>query len=56
LITGWRLATVIGILAVIAAVFGGQQISSDASNAVTFGRDQRLAQLDAAVVKLTQNL
>ena len=53
---GWRLATVIGVLAVIAAVFGGQQISSDASNAVTFGRDQRLAQLNAAVVKLTQNL
>jgi hypothetical protein len=55
-LSGWRLATVIGVLAVIAAVFGGQQISSDASNAVTFGRDQRLAQLNAAVVKLTQNL
>ena len=53
---GWRLATLIAVPAVIAAVFGGQQISSDASNAVTFGRDQHLAQLNAAVVRLAQNL
>jgi Nitrate and nitrite sensing len=55
-LSGWRLATVIAVPAVIAAVFGGQQISSDASNAATFGRDQHLAQLNAAVVRLTQNL
>jgi Nitrate and nitrite sensing len=53
---GWRLATLIAVPAVIAALFGGQQISSDASNAATFGRDQHLAQLNAAVVRLTQNL
>ena len=40
----------------IAAVLGALQISSDAGNYVTFGRDQHLAQLNAAVVKLTQNL
>jgi hypothetical protein len=55
-LSGWRLATVIAVPAVIAALFGGQQISSDASNAATFGRDQHLAQLNAAVVRLTQNL
>jgi hypothetical protein len=55
-LSGWRLATVIAVPAVIAAVLGGQQISSDASYAVTFGRDQHLAQLNAAVVTLTQNL
>jgi hypothetical protein len=52
-VSSWRLAAVI---AVIAAVLGALQISSEASNAVTFGRDQHLAQLNAAVVKLTQNL
>ena len=55
-LSGWRLATVIAVPMVIAAVLGGQQISSDARTAVTFGRDQHLAQLNAAVVRLTQNL
>jgi Nitrate and nitrite sensing len=55
-LSGWRLATIIAVPAVIAALFGGQQISTDASNAATFGRDQHLAQLNAAVVRLTQNL
>jgi Nitrate and nitrite sensing len=55
-LSGWRLATIIAVPAVIAALFGGQQISSDVSNAATFGRDQHLAQLNAAVVRLTQNL
>jgi hypothetical protein len=41
---------------VVAAVLGGLQISSDVSSYLTSGRDQRLAQLDAAVVTLTQNL
>ena len=40
----------------IAAVLGALQISSDAGNYVTSGRDQHLARLNAAVVKLTQNL
>jgi nitrate/nitrite sensing protein/HAAS domain-containing protein len=52
----WRLAVVIAVIAVIAAVFGALQIRGDASNDVTSGRDQHLAQLDAAVVKLTQAL
>jgi hypothetical protein len=55
-LSGWRLATIIAVPAVIAALFGGQHISTDASNAATFGRDQHLAQLNAAVVRLTQNL
>jgi hypothetical protein len=55
-LSGWRLATIIAVPVVIAALFGGQQISSDVSNAATFGRDQHLAQLNAAVVRLTQNL
>ena len=52
----WRLAAVIAIPTVIAAVLGALQISSDASSYLTSGRDQHLAQLDAAVVTLTQNL
>jgi hypothetical protein len=52
----WRLAAVIAVPTVIAAVLGALLISSDASNDVTSGRDQHLAQLNAAVVKLTQNL
>ena len=55
-LSSWRLAVVIAIPTVIAAAFGALQISSDASNDVTFGRDQHLAQLNAAVVKLAQNL
>ena len=52
----WRLAAVIAVPAVIAAVLGALQISSDVSNAAASGRDQHLAQLDAAVVTLTQDL
>jgi hypothetical protein len=54
--SSWRLAAVLAVIAVIAAVLGALQISSDVGNAVTFGRDQHLAQLSAAVVTLTQNL
>ncbi len=51
-----RLAAVIAVPAVIAAVLGAVQISSDVSNEVASGRVQHLAVLDAAVVKLTQDL
>lgn len=50
----WRLAAVIAVPTVIAAVLGAWQISSDASTYVASGRDQHLAQLDAAVVTLTR--
>jgi hypothetical protein len=52
----WRLAVVIAVPTVIAAVLGALQISSDVSNAAASGRDQHLAQLNAAVVTLTQDL
>jgi hypothetical protein len=52
----WRLAAVIAVPTVIAAVFGALQISSDVSSAAASGRDQHLAQLNAAVVTLTQDL
>jgi hypothetical protein len=52
----WRLAAVIAVPTAVAAVLGALQISSDASNYVMSGRDQHLAQLNAAVVTLTQNL
>jgi hypothetical protein len=52
----WRLAAAIAVPTVIAAVLGAWQISSDASTYVASGRDQHLAQLDAAVVTLTQDL
>jgi hypothetical protein len=52
----WRLAAVTAVIAVTAAVLGALQISSAASSDVTAGRDQHLARLNAAVVKLTQNL
>ncbi len=55
-LSSWRLATVIAVIAVTAAVLGAPQISSAVSNDVTAGRDQHLARLNAAVVKLTQNL
>jgi Nitrate and nitrite sensing/HAAS len=55
-VSSWRLAAAIAVTAVIAAVLGALQISSDASDYATFGRDQHLAQLDASVVKLTQAL
>jgi hypothetical protein len=52
----WRLAAVIAVPTAIAAVLGGPQISGDAGSYVTSGRVQQLARLNAAVVKLTQNL
>jgi Nitrate and nitrite sensing len=58
-VRSWRLIAVIAVIAliaVIAAVLGALQISRDVGNDVTFGRDQHLAQLNAAVVKLSQAL
>jgi Nitrate and nitrite sensing len=52
----WRLAAVIAVPTVVAAVLGAVQISSEVSNDVASGRVQRLAVLDAAVVTLTQGL
>jgi hypothetical protein len=52
----WQLAAVIAVPAVIAALLGAVQIRSDVRNNVTSGRDQHLAVLDVAVVKLTQDL
>jgi len=52
----WRLAAVIAVPAVIAAVLGAVQISSEMSNDVASGRVQHLAVLDAAVPRLTQDL
>ncbi len=52
----WRLAAVIAVPAVIAAVLGAVQVSGDVSNAMTSGRVQHLVLIDAAVVKLTQDL
>ncbi len=52
----WRLAAVIAIPTIAAAVLGALQISADASNYNAFGRVQTLVSLNAAVVTLTQNL
>ena len=52
----WRLAAVIAIPTIAAAVLGALQISGDASNYNAFGRVQTLVKLNAAVVTLTQNL
>lgn len=52
----WRLAAIVAVPAVIAAVFGGLQISGDVSSYAASGRVQHLARLDAAVVTLTQKL
>jgi hypothetical protein len=53
---GWRLAAIIAVPAVIAAVLGALQISGDVSSYAASGRVQHLARLDAAVVTLTQKL
>jgi hypothetical protein len=53
---GWRLAAIIAIPTVIAAVFGALQISGDVSSYAASGRVQQLARLDAAVVSLTEKL
>jgi signal transduction histidine kinase len=52
----WRLAAVIAIPTIAAAVLGALQISSYAGNYQAFGRVQTLVNLNSAVVKLTQNL
>jgi hypothetical protein len=52
----WRLAALIAIPTLTAATLGALQISSDAGNVVASGRVQHLARLDAAVVRLTQDL
>jgi hypothetical protein len=52
----WRLAAVIAIPTIAAAVLGALQISADASNYNAFGRVQTLVSLNSAVVTLTQNL
>ena len=51
-----RLAAIIAVPAVIAAVLGALQISGDVSSYAASGRVQHLARLDAAVVTLTQKL
>jgi hypothetical protein len=53
---GWRLAAIIAVPAVIAAVLGALQISGDVSSYAASGRVQHLARLDAAVITLTQKL
>jgi hypothetical protein len=52
----WRLAAVIAVPTVIAAVLGGLKISNDMSSYLAAGRLGHLAQLNAAVVTLTQDL
>jgi hypothetical protein len=52
----WRLAAVIAIPTIAAAVLGAVQISNSASNYQAFGRVQTLVNLNAAVVQLSQNL
>jgi hypothetical protein len=52
----WRLAAIVAVPTVIAAVLGALQISGDVSSYVASGRVQHLARLDAAVVTLTQKL
>ena len=53
---GWRLAAIIAVPAVIAAVLGALQINGDVSSYAASGRVQHVARLDAAVVNLTQKL
>jgi signal transduction histidine kinase len=52
----WRLAAVIAIPTITAAVLGAIQISSDASSYEAYGRVQHLAQLNSAVVALAGDL
>jgi len=52
----WRLAAIIAVPAVIAAVLGALQISGYVSSYAASGRVQHLARLDAAVISLTQKL
>jgi signal transduction histidine kinase len=52
----WRLAAVIAIPTITAAILGGIQIGSDLSSSEAAGRVQHLTQLNAAVIVLTQDL
>jgi signal transduction histidine kinase len=52
----WRLAAIIAVPTAIAAILGGLTIYSDVQSAAASGRVQHLAQLNAAVVQLTQAL
>src|SRR5579862_2823951 len=52
----WRLAALIAVPLLTAAVLGGLTIHGDVSNWQTTGRTQHLAQLNSAVVKYTQAL
>jgi signal transduction histidine kinase len=52
----WRLAAVIAIPTITAAILGAIQISSDASSYEAYGRVQHLAQLNSAVVALAVDL
>jgi signal transduction histidine kinase len=52
----WKLAAVIAIPTITAAILGGIQIGSDLSSSEAAGRVQHLTQLNAAVILLTQDL
>ena len=52
----WRLAAVIAIPTITAAILGGIQIGSDLSSSEAAGRVLHLTQLNAAVITLTQDL
>jgi signal transduction histidine kinase len=52
----WRLAAVIAIPTITAAILGGIQIGSDLSSSEAAGRVQHLTELNAAVITLTQDL
>ena len=52
----WRLAAIIAVPTVVAAVLGALQIRGDVSSYAATGRVQHLARLDAAVINLTQKL
>jgi signal transduction histidine kinase len=52
----WRLAAMISVPVVVAAVLGGLEIHAEASNAFAYGRVQYLVQFNDKVVQLTQAL
>jgi signal transduction histidine kinase len=52
----WRLAAVIAVPTVTAAILGIIQINNDFNNNLAFGRVQTLVKLNSAVIKLTQSL
>jgi signal transduction histidine kinase len=52
----WRLAAVIAIPTITAAILGGIQIGSDLSSSEAAGRVLHLTELNAAVITLTQDL